>query len=194
MQHPLLALPASAVLQIDLIGPRGARFLLDRSLDGAPRVVTAPRGLRQPLALGALLLGIFDGLDYSGVYARVATPPQALQLRALLSDGSLLTLSAWRGRDGHALGNLSIQAPAGGLPPQAAAGLARTAARVQAHTWQLAPGTWSLLRDTLDAKAPRLPPALPITPPSATSSRAPAHAALRPPPTATAWAALRGAP
>lgn len=194
MQHPLLSLPANAVLQIDLIGPGGARFLIDRSLDGAPRVVTAPHGLRQPLALGSLLLGIFDGLDYSGVYARIATPPQALQLRALLSDGSLLTLSAWRDQDGHALGNIGIQAPVGGLPPEAAAGLARTAARVRAHTWQLAPGTWSLLRDALDAKATRPPPALPVTPPSASSSRTPTQAALRPPPTAAAWAAWRGAP
>ncbi len=194
MQHPLLSLPASAVLQIDLISPRGARFLLDRSLDGAPRVVTAPRGLRQPLARGALLLGIFDGLDYNGVYARVATPPQALRLRALLSDGSLLTLSAWRGRDGHALGNLSIQAPVGGLPPEAAAGLARTAARVQAHTWQLVPGIWSLLRDALDAKDTRPHTAPPLTMPPAASGRASVQAALRPPPTAAARAALRGAP
>ncbi|MHB8569530.1 MAG: hypothetical protein ACYC97_04935, partial [Metallibacterium sp.] len=60
--------------------------------------------------------------------------------------------------------------------------------------WQLAPGTWSLLRDALDAKATRLPPALPVTPSSAASSRTPAQAALRPPPTAAAWAALRGTP
>jgi hypothetical protein len=194
MRHPLLSLPASAVLQIDLTSPQGARFLLDRSLDGTPRLVTAPRGLRQPLTLGSLLLGIFDGLDYSGVQARSATPPQALRLRALLSDGSLLTLSAWRERDGHALGNLSIQAPIGGLPPAAAAGLARTAARVQAHTWVLAPDIWSLLRAALNAGDAPLPQVSPAALPPAVSGRRPAQTALRPTPGAAVWASLRGTP
>ena len=174
MRHPLLSLPASAVLQVDVLGRDGARFLIDRSLDGTPRVRIAAPQLRQPLALGVLLLGLFDGFDYAGVLPRSAAPPQAVQLRALLSDGSLLTLLAWRDVRGRPLGNLDIQAPAGGLPADAAAGLARTAARVQAHTWQLAPGTWSLLQDALyPAAAPARATTVAAPPdmPSATAAR-----------------------
>ncbi len=149
MHHPLLALPAGAVLQVDLLGPGGARFLVDRGLDGALHVPMRPRGLAQPLATGRLLLDLFEGFDYDGVHAPEPAPAQALRLRALLSDGSLLTLHVWRSAQGQALGNLTIQAPAGGLPADAAAGLARTAERVQAHTWRLMPGVWSLLHGAL---------------------------------------------
>lgn len=156
-QHPLLSLPDNAVLQIDLVGPGNVRFLVDRSLDGHPRVLVAPRALRQPLDVGELMLGLFDGFDYDGVQARVSAPSDALQLRALLSDGSLLTLEAWRDAAGHALGNLSIQAPAGGLPADAAAGLEQTEGRVRAHTWRLMPAAWTLLNGALypDAAAPQ---------------------------------------
>lgn len=149
MPHPLLSLPASAVLQIDLFGPDNARYLVDRGLDGHPRVLAAPRSLHQQLAVGELLLGLFEGFDYDGVQTLTQAPATALQLRALLSDGSLLTLVAWRDPAGHALGNLSIQAPPGGLPPDAAAGLEQTAGRVKAHTWWLMPAAWSLLHGAL---------------------------------------------
>ncbi len=149
MPHPLLSLPASAVLQVDLLGQGGQRFLVDRSLEGTPRVRVAPAHLHQPLAVGVLLLGMFDGFDYTGVQPYAGPPAHAIQLRALLSDGSLLTLMAWRDARGRPLGDLDIQGPAGGLPAAAAAGLAETAARVSAHTWRLPSGIWALLKMAL---------------------------------------------
>lgn len=154
MRHPLLQLPAGAVLQIDLSAPDGARLLVDRGLDGGLNLPIAPPGLAHPQALAGLLMQLFEQFDFSDLRAPQSTPAQALELRALLSDGSLISLWAWRDASGRAWCNLRIQAPASGLTPDAAAGLARNAERVQAHTWALAAGVYGLLHDALYPHAP----------------------------------------
>ncbi len=167
MSHPLLGLPAGEITQLQLAAPGGPEFALLRNAQGRISVTRAPPGVVRPRAQAALLISLFEVLDFREVRAPLRPPSQALSLRVELRDKLLIKSRIWRSKNAT-LAVFKVQNRSRNKVTQRRAAL--LAQQLQRHVWVLAGGIWPTLQGALYASSSnpastttRTAPAIPTT-------------------------------